>query len=159
LPAFPIADADELALRGRPFSEWREVRALPADQRDAIEALQPYHSTEDDEAYRRDQLDAINKLNTVDKHRHLHVVRPAAIMVGVPTFSVPGRQETFLSSLVGKTQVFRWTFEDSVPPEIDELRAVQNVVADLRLDEGPTEPGRCRSSFSARGCSTALTRS
>ena len=134
-PAFPIADADARAKRG-PIERWREVSDLPADQRDAIAALQPYNTALDDEAYLRDQLQAINELNNIDKHRHLHVLRASAWMIPVPTLD-QGQHDSFFTPLMGKTEVFRWTFE-SIPPDIEELlRRFNHVVAEIRLDEGP----------------------
>ena len=129
--AFPILGKR----RKTPTSHWREIQCLSFKQRRAIEFLQPYYTRHDHLVEVRRALAELNTLNNIDKHRHLHVIRAGVVMVSVPDFRGYGRHESFMRSLEGKTEVFRWTFT-SIPPDIaQQVQRYNHVVAQVRLDE------------------------
>jgi hypothetical protein len=129
-------------------AKWREIRHLALKQRRAIEFLQPYNRRRDKFRRIRHALADIQTLNNIDKHRHLHVVEAVAFSAPVPSYAegvgwgeaeqlYGFEQKSFLSQpLVGKTEVFRWTF-DAVPPDIaDELSRPHEITAGICLIEG-----------------------
>jgi hypothetical protein len=140
--AFPILDNAPVPGRGRSSdpTKWNEIKNLPQKQRRAIVWLQPYNRRNDKYRKLRISLNRINDLNRIDKHRHLHVLQAAPHMAAVAWFGDPPaygwRQETFLGRpLVGKTEVFRWTF-DTTPPDITSyLGADGHVTAFVCLSE------------------------
>jgi hypothetical protein len=150
--AFPILDrrptgrqpSGKAGGRSADPAKWREIRLLSEKQRRAIVFLQPYNRRNDKYREVRRALAEINALNNIDKHRHLHVVETGTIMAPVGRYAelrLPGaygfRQQSFLMEpLVGKTEVFRWTF-DTVPPDIaNEIQKQRDITAAVFLDEG-----------------------
>jgi hypothetical protein len=122
--AFPLLIDRPTGNRGRSVNpaKWPEIKALGYKQRRAIAWLQPYNRRNDHLRNIRQSLGQIATLNNVDKHRHLNVLQAAALMAGVAWFGDPPgygfRQDSFLEKpLIGKTEVFRWTF-DTAPPDI-----------------------------------------
>jgi hypothetical protein len=117
---------------------WREIANLRREQRRAIRFLQPYNGRDDKFYGVRWALGHIARLNNIDKHRHLHVVRRGVIAIRQPRFppEYGFRQETFWVTLKSQTEVQRWTF-DKVPPNIaEEIKKQNEVEADVLLDEG-----------------------
>lgn len=105
-----------------PTSRWEEIKALGDSERRRIEFFQPYKGTDPLNPYGRVRhwLGELNRLNNIDKHRYVHVVRNASQAVPVPKGLEPyGFQNEIFwhQSLDDKTEVFRWTF-DSAPPNI-----------------------------------------
>jgi hypothetical protein len=126
-------------------AKWKEIKRLSIKQRRAIEFLQPYNRRKDTYRRIRIALANIHELNIIDKHRHLHVLETTAVIAPVGKYAGdwgddPGpfgfEQESFLSRpLVGKTEVFRWTF-NTVPPDItQELNKDHHITAVIGLYE------------------------
>lgn len=143
--AFPILDGEPDGSDGRAAdpAKWREIKYLPYPQRRAITWLQPYNRRNDQYRDIRRDLSRIGNFNNIDKHRHLHVLQAAPHMAAVAWFGDPPawgwRQCTFLGvPLVGKTEVFRWTF-DTIPPSAEiasYLQADGHVTALICRNEG-----------------------
>jgi hypothetical protein len=131
--------------RSPDHGKWREIRNLGYKQRRAIAWLQPYNGRNDKDREVRRSLSRIATLNNIDKHRHLHVLQAASQMAAVAWFGEDPahgwRQQSFFGvPLVGKTEVFRWTF-DTVPPDIaNYLHSDGHVTAFVCLDEGEGAP-------------------
>jgi hypothetical protein len=146
---FPILSHAPGTARGRSrdSSKWHDIGGLAFKQRRAIQTLQPYNRRQDKLRRHRSNLAVLQALNNIDKHRHLHVLQAATIMASVESFwGVPFeegpygfRQDTFLMRpLVGKTEVFRWTF-DTLPPDIaSKVNMNYNITAAICLYEGET---------------------
>ena len=122
--AFPILSARPAGNRGRSRdpARWIEIKHLGFRQRRAITWLQPYNRRNDHFREARHALGEIATLNNIDKHRHLHVLQATPLMAAVAWFGDPPgygfRQDSFFDMpLVGKTEVFRWTFA-AEPPDI-----------------------------------------
>jgi hypothetical protein len=129
--------------------KWKEICRLSLKQRRAIEFLQPYNRRRDKFRDVRNALTDIQALNNIDKHRHLHVLEAVAFSAPVPAYGWGGgwdfdappqygfEQASFLARpLIGKTEVFRWTF-DTVPPDIaNELNKKHDITAGIGLNEG-----------------------
>jgi hypothetical protein len=145
--AFPIVSIRPTGKNGRAAdpAKWREIKHLPYKQRRAIVHLQPYNRINDKYRKHRIALQSIDTLNNIDKHRHLHVLQATALMTAVAWFGDPPaygfRQHSFLDMpLVGKTEVFRWTF-DTVPPGVGRyLDSGGHVAAFICLHEGGKAP-------------------
>jgi len=149
--AFPILRTKPDGRHGRSAdpAKWREIKRLGFKQRRAIEFLQPYNRRRDEFRYLREALAEIQFLNNIDKHRHLHVFEAVAFTAPVPNYGwgsgwlddpLPDYgfiQESFLARpLIGKTEVFRWTF-DAIPPDLaTELNRKHYVTAGICLYEG-----------------------
>jgi hypothetical protein len=148
---FPILTTKPTGRRGRSPdpAKWREIKHLASKQRRAIEFLQPYNRQRDKFRNVRNALADIQTLNNIDKHRHLHVLEAVAFSAPVPSYAWGGDwdfdappqygfdQQSFLARpLIGKTEVFRWTF-NTVPPDIaDELNKNYDITAGIGLNEG-----------------------
>jgi hypothetical protein len=122
--SFPIRDHAPVNRKTRlptPTDRWATIKRLNSKQRRAIEFLQPYNQRNDKWFYTRWALAEINRLNIIDKHRHLHVVRHAVTGVPVPRFgSEYGfRRESLWVPLETGAEVFRWTFTN-IPPDVTE---------------------------------------
>lgn len=138
---FPIYD--EKPTQGKkgfevplPSGKWREIRTLSAEQRTAIQWLQPYHRRDDKLARIRVCLSEVNRLNNIDKHRHLHVVRHTAFALTHPWFVDCGFQAfPKWGALESNTEIDRWTFT-SIPPNLArEMQVQREVYAEIALDE------------------------
>jgi hypothetical protein len=139
--SFPILDKPRMA-KGNPVStdKWNAIKRLSFKQRRAIAHLQPYNRRHDQFEGIRRALDDLNRLNIIDKHRHLHVVRRA--VVAVPVGWMPPewghRSDPSWVPLESHLEVQRWMF-DVAPPEAEIAKYLQTqsyVVADVTLDEG-----------------------
>jgi hypothetical protein len=143
--AFPIIDIRPNGRNGRAAdpARWREIADLSARHRRAIVFLQPYNRRNDKYRRIRRDLDALNTLNNIDKHRHLHVVEASTVVAPVGRYADPPlygfEQESFFGvPLVDKTEVFRWTF-DTVPPDVtDEIQKNREITATVFLNEEET---------------------
>ena len=131
-------------------AKWKDIKRLGFKQRKAIEFLQPYNRRNDKFWAIRDALGDIQTLNNIDKHRHLHLLQATAVTAPVPSYaggvgwsaedfppSYGFEQISFLAKpLVGKTEVFRWTF-DTVPPDIaEQVNKNHEITALVCLYEG-----------------------
>jgi hypothetical protein len=140
--AFPILDQRAISRRGTTdTAKWTEIKRLPYTQRRALAWLQPYNRRNDDLKNIRRSLDRIGTLNNIDKHRHLHVLQAAPQIAGVAWFGDPPgygfRHESFFGRpLVGKTEVFRWTFTTAPPDIANYLHSDGDVRAFVCLNEG-----------------------
>jgi len=119
---FPIFDQPRRDQRGRliPLDQWSEIRRLNADVRRAIGWLQPYNQRDEHINGLRVALSDIHRLNRLDKHRELHVVR--SFVSAVPLLPFDPRYgwhdfPAFGIPLVSNAYVDRWTFEVAPPPE------------------------------------------
>jgi hypothetical protein len=83
--------------------------------------LQPYNGRHDEYHGVRAALADIARLNNIDKHRHLHVVRRAVVAVPVGWMPREWGHQSFPSwvPLEDDMEVQRWTFE--VTPPADEI--------------------------------------
>lgn len=140
---FPILDTQPDGKHGRAVdpAKWREIEHLPYKQRRAVTWLQPYNRRNDEYRQIRRSLNRLHDLNNIDKHRHLHVLQAAPHMAAVAWFGDPPaygwRQESFFGvPLVGKTEVFRWTFDVEPPDIANYLHADGHVRAFICLREG-----------------------
>jgi hypothetical protein len=141
-PAFPILTVKPDGKHGRAAdpAKWNEIKRLGFKQRRAIEVLQPYNRRHHKFRDVRSRLARLQTLNNIDKHRRLHVLEALALTPPVPWWGDSAYgfcQEVFLRTpLVGKTEVFRWTF-DTVPPDIAEKANINYEVAPyIALYEG-----------------------
>jgi hypothetical protein len=82
-------------------------------------------------------LGEIDRLNNIDKHRYLHVVRHTAVALPHPWFAEYGfRSFPKWGALESNAEVDRWTF-DSIPPNLaEEMEMHRQVYAEIALDEG-----------------------
>lgn len=148
--AFPILTSKPTGRHGRSDdpAKWKEIRRLDRKQRRAITFLQPYNRRRDKFRDVRNALADIQTLNNIDKHRHLHVLEAVALVAPVGMWAPYGgwsadespsygfEQESFLGRpLIGKTEVFRWTF-DTVPPDIAaQVNMEHHITAGIALYE------------------------
>jgi hypothetical protein len=124
-------------------AKWPEIGNLAYKQRRAITWLQPYNGRNDQYRNLRRDLGRIASFNNIDKHRHLHVLQASPHMAEVAWFGDDPawgwQQQSFLGvPLVGKTEVFRWTF-DTAPPRAEIANYLQgdgHVTAFICLNEG-----------------------
>lgn len=146
--AFPLLTVTPREIgRSTDTAKWKEIKRLSVKHRRAIAFLQPYHRWNDKYRRIREALGAIEVLNNIDKHRHLHVLQATLVTAPVPIFGdvqpfiKPApygfeHHSLFGKPLEGKTEVFRWTF-DTVPPDIAvELNREHHVTAGVCLYEG-----------------------
>jgi hypothetical protein len=137
--AFPIFTEEELRRQRRPLdtTKWKEIKRLSIKQRRAIQFLQPYNGRNDASRYMRDALAQINRLNNIDKHRHLHVVRRAVTSMPWPRFPPEyGFVHTpFWITLKGNAEVFRWEFSKAPPDIAKRVEMHHYVTAQIMLQE------------------------
>jgi len=141
--AFPILTVPppQRARRGKRTSDtrtWQEIRCLNFRQRRASQVLQPYNGRNDKFFYVRDQLATLARLNNIDKHRHLHVVRTVVTSVAKPSFAheYGFRLTPSWVPLESHAEVFRWTFT-SIPPNLaEQMNMNSDVTAEISLYEG-----------------------
>lgn len=139
--AFPILDRPRTDNRGNPVptDKWNEIKRLSIKQRRAIAHLQPYNRRHDQFEGIREALDDLNRLNNIDKHRHLHVVRRGVVAVPVGWMPREWGHRAYPSfvPLESHLEVQRWTFEVA-PPEAEIARYLKTqsyVIGDITLDE------------------------
>lgn len=137
---FPILTNRRRDTKGNiiPSAKWRDIGSLSIEQQAEIEFLQPYNARNDNFSRIRESLADLATLNNIDKHRYLHVVRVRNVATSVPWFEPNEygfRHQAFWVSLVGKTEVFRWTF-DTIPPDIaQQVKMNSEITAGVSLDE------------------------
>ncbi len=140
---FPILTEDAFKPVGTRFTDtktWNEIKRLNARQRKAVEILQPYYRRDKTLIGLREALGELQRLNNIDKHRRLHVVRHVVLAVGVPQFppEYGFRFDTPDVALESEAEVLRWTFA-SVPPDITkQVQMNRYVVAQVSLAERGT---------------------
>lgn len=127
-------------------TKWPSICRLPDDQRAAIEELQPYNAPNDPWAPGtldrvRGHLAMLHRLNIIDKHRELHVVRHAIFGMSSPaTLDEYGfRSESFFGPMETGAEVQRWTFT-RCPPDIARHVEVNSYVSSHVLLDEPSEP-------------------
>lgn len=139
-PQFPILTEPPPA-RGRSCdtAKWRDIGKLSERQRCTIAWLQPYNGRNDDLFGVRWALAHLARLNNIDKHRHLHVVRRAAIATVRQPWFPPEyrfRHETFWVTMESQVEIHRWTFTARPPNVAEQIKRQNEVIADVLLDEG-----------------------
>jgi hypothetical protein len=138
--AFPIKSAKPVTKNGVfvPTTKWNQIRRL-GNERALIERLQPYNARDDADASIREigwRLASLDRLNNIDKHRRLHVVRSAIDGAAHPIFSpeVGFGTDAHFGPVESNTQVDHWRYL-SRPPRLAEEISAHCAFVDISLDE------------------------